>query len=90
MKSFLLSAALLGTCMTGVLAQSRVSIASSYWLNATKTSYQVDVLNPNEPRALIPADIRSMVSSVGLTVRYHVTPKWDVSARHCITGARLA
>ncbi|MEZ0543098.1 outer membrane beta-barrel protein [Fibrella arboris] len=79
MKSFLLSVDLLGACMTGVLAQSRVSIAPAYWLNATKTSYQVDVLNPNGSRTLIPADIRSTVSSVGLTARYHVTPKWDVS-----------
>ncbi|MEZ0486080.1 outer membrane beta-barrel protein [Fibrella aquatica] len=92
MKSFLLSVALLGTCMTGVLAQSRVSIVPAYWFNATKTSYQVDVLNPNGSRTLIPADIRSTVSSVGLTARYHVTPKWDVSvgALYYRNAARIA
>lgn len=65
--------------MTGIVAQSRLSIAPAYWLNAATTTYQVDVLNPTGSRTIIPADIRSTVSSVGLMARYHFTPKWDVS-----------
>ena len=78
MKSLLLSLALLVALITPVSAQSRVSIAPTYWFNYNPYSYQVD-MNYNGRQTQFQASGHNIVSSFGLTIRYHFTPQWDVS-----------
>lgn len=78
MKSLLLSVGLFSTSITLLSAQSRVSIAPTYWFNYNPYAYQVD-MNYNGMQNQTQVSGRGIVSSLGLTARYHVTPQWDVS-----------
>ena len=78
MKSLLLTLALLVALIAPVSAQSRVSIAPTYWFNYNPYSYQVD-MNYNGARNQFLASGHGLISSFGLTARYHFTPKWNVS-----------
>ncbi len=78
MKSLLLSVLLFGASITLVSAQSRVSIAPTYWFNYTPYSYQVNS-SFNGLNTEFQASGHSIASSFGLMARYHFTPQWDVS-----------
>lgn len=78
MKSLLLSVALFGASTTLVSAQSRVSIAPTYWFNYNLYSYQLN-LSYNGSNTQNQVSGHSIASSFGLTTRYHFTPQWDVS-----------
>jgi len=78
MKTALLVALLFSASVTLLSAQSRVSIAPTYWFNYNPYSYQINhTFNGSTTQTL--ASGHDVVSSVGLTVRYHFTPQWDVS-----------
>ena len=64
--------------LTLVSAQSRVSIAPTYWFNYNPYSYRVD-FTYNGSRSQFLASGHGLASSFGLAARYHVTTKWDVS-----------
>lgn len=79
MKNCLLSAGLFFAMASSLLAQSRVSIAPSYWLNVNPYSYQIrQTFNGSTTQTS--ASGHGVSSSVGLTVRYYFTPHWDISA----------
>ncbi len=78
MKSILLFVGLFGASITLLSAQSRLSIAPTYWFNYNLYSYQAD-LSYNGSKTQTQVSGHSIVSSFGLTARYHFTPKWDVS-----------
>lgn len=78
MKSPLLSGVLLAASVSLVSAQSRVSIAPTHWFQYNPYSYQVD-MNYNGVQNQTQASGHNTVSSLGLTVRYHFTSKWDLS-----------
>lgn len=69
---------LFGASVTLVSAQSRVSIAPTYWFNYNPYSYQVQS-SFNGSNTKFQASGHSLVSSFGLAVRYHFTPQWDLS-----------
>lgn len=75
MKSLLLSLGLITVSTSLLLAQSRVSIAPTYWYSYATYSYQVRSTSGSEG----PFTGHSAGSSVGLTARYHFNPKWDMS-----------
>ena len=77
MKSILLFVIFIAST-TLVSAQSRVSIAPTYWFNYNPYSYQVDMAY-NGSQTHFQASGHNISSSFGLTVRYHFTPQWDVS-----------
>ena len=79
MKTLFLSLGLLVAASSPLPAQSRVSIAPTYWFNYSPYSYQINVTN-NGSTTQTPASGYGIVSSVGLTARYQFTPQWDVSA----------
>ncbi len=78
MKATLLLTVLLSAFITRLSAQSRVSIAPGYWFNYNPYSYQTN-FTYNGSTTQTPVSGYSLVSSFGLTARYHFTPKWDVS-----------
>ena len=78
MKSVLLSLGLFGASITLLPAQSRVSIAPTYWFNYNPYAYQVD-LAYNGLKTQTQVSGHGIISSFGLTARYHFTPRWDVS-----------
>jgi hypothetical protein len=78
MKSLLLSVVLFGASITLVSAQSRVSIAPTYWFNYNPYSYQVQS-SFNGSNTQFQASGHNLISSFGLAVRYHFTPRWDLS-----------
>ena len=79
MKSLLLSVGLFIVSLSLAAAQSRVSIAPTYWFNYNPYSYRINAtVNSSTLRAL--ASGHNLISSVGLTARYQFTPQWDVSA----------
>lgn len=59
-------------------AQSRVSIAPTYWYDYNPYAYQVTMLF-NGSLSQNDAKGHNSVSSVGLTARYHFTKQWDLS-----------
>ena len=59
-----------------VLAQSRISIAPTYWFNYGIYAYQVQSTYSGIGGSFAGRDL---ASSAGLTARYHFSPKWDVS-----------
>ena len=59
-------------------AQSRISIAPSYWFNYNPYSYQTN-LTYNGSTTRTPVSGYDIVSSAGLVGRYHFTPQWDAS-----------
>lgn len=79
MKTFVLFGGLFLITTVSLFAQSRVSIAPSYWLNYNPYSYQINFTNNGSTTQTL-ASGHNIVSSFGLTARYHVTPQWDVSA----------
>lgn len=79
MKVILLFTVLFSTSITFLFAQNRVSIAPAYWFNYNPHSYQVDV-NYNGSQRQFKASGHDIISSYGLTARYHFTPQWDISA----------
>ncbi|WP_080055700.1 hypothetical protein [Spirosoma aerolatum] len=79
MKNFLLSAGLFLAVTSSLLAQSRMSIAPSYWFTYNPYSYQISqTFNGSTTQTL--ASGHGIVSSVGLMARYYFTPQWDISA----------
>ena len=78
MKSLLLLVGLFGVSVTPLSAQSRVSVAPTYWFNYSPYSYQINQ-TLNGATTQIHASGHEVVSSIGLTLRYHFTPQWDVS-----------
>lgn len=78
MKALLLSLALLVAGITHLPAQSRVSIAPTYWFDHNPYSYQVDGVY-NGQQSQLQASGRNTVSSLGLTARYQFTAQWDLS-----------
>ncbi len=78
MKAFLLFGGLFLTITVSSLAQSRVSIAPSYWFNYNPYSYQAN-LTYNGSSTQFLASGYNIVSSFGLTARYHFTPQWNLS-----------
>lgn len=78
MKSLLLLTGLFSASITLSSAQSRVSIAPMYWFNYNPYSYQVHS-SFNGLNNQFQASGHNLISSFGLTVRYHFTPKWDLS-----------
>lgn len=78
MRSILLFVSVFSASISFVSAQSRVSIAPSYWFNYNPYSYQIN-FTYNGSTTQTPASGYDLVSSFGLTTRYHFTPKWDVS-----------
>jgi hypothetical protein len=79
MKFLLLSVGLFIASLSLVMAQSRVSIAPTYWFNYNPYSYRINAtFNSSTLRSLVSG--HALVSSVGLTARYRFTPHWDVSA----------
>lgn len=79
MKSLLLSLGLFGASITFSLAQSRVSVAPTYWFNYNPYAYQVD-LAYNGLKTQTQASGHNIVSSFGLTAHYHFSSQWNVSA----------
>jgi hypothetical protein len=78
MKTLLLSLGLLVAAISLLPAQSRVSIAPTYWFNYNPYSYQFAITgSPSTTRSQI--DQHNLVSSFGLSVRCHFSPHWDVS-----------
>jgi hypothetical protein len=67
-----------GASITILSAQSRLSIAPTYWFNYNPYSYQFDFVN-NGLKTQTQVAGHSIVSSLGLTARYHFTPQWNVS-----------
>ncbi|MFD2571054.1 outer membrane beta-barrel protein [Spirosoma soli] len=78
MKAFLLLGGLLLTITVSSPAQSRVSIAPSYWFNYNPYSYQAN-LTYNGSNTQFRASGYNIISSFGLTTRYHFTPQWNLS-----------
>lgn len=78
MKSLLLSVSVFGASITLLSAQSRVSIAPTYWFAHNPYSYQLD-MTYNAVPTQIQASGYNTVSSLGLTVRYHFSSRWDLS-----------
>ncbi|MCK8496127.1 hypothetical protein M0L20_29945 [Spirosoma sp. RP8] len=78
MKSLLLFLAVFGPSTTYLSAQSRISIAPTYWYNYNSNSYQADVafLGSN---SRINVDEHNLTSSFGLSAHYQFAPKWDAS-----------
>lgn len=76
MKSFLISLTLLVASTALLSAQSRLSIAPTYWFNYGIYAYQVQSTYSGLGGSFAGRDL---ASSAGLTARYHFTPKWDVS-----------
>lgn len=76
MKSILLSLSLFLASATFLVAQSRVSLAPTYWFN-----YGTYAQQSHSSYSGIDIDIsgHDVSSSAGLTVRYQFTPHWDVS-----------
>lgn len=77
MKICLLACGLWLTAAASSVAQSRVSIAPLYWYNYGQYKYQIHSVYDGSDTQLSGHDNSS---SIGLTARYHFTPKWDVSA----------
>ena len=78
MKSILVPIFLLMGSQAHVVAQSRWSIAPTYWFQHNPYTYQVTNLFGTRP-AQLQATGFNTISSVGLVVRYHLTPHWDVA-----------
>lgn len=77
MKICLLAWGLWLTAVASLFAQSRVSVAPVYWYRYGQYQYQVhSVYDGSDTRA----SGHDNSSSAGLLIRYHFTPKWDVSA----------
>lgn len=79
MKTLLLAGSLWLAATTALWAQSRVSVAPTYWFNYNPYSYQINYTNNGSTTQTL-ASGHNIVSSVGLTARYQVTPQWYVSA----------
>lgn len=78
MKVTLLLTLLFSVSVTLLSAQSRVSIAPTYWFNYNPYSYQLAIIGTvSTVRSQISQ--YNLVSSLGLTARYQVSPHWDVS-----------
>ncbi|AUD04366.1 outer membrane beta-barrel protein [Spirosoma pollinicola] len=73
MKTFIFIL-LANTCL---LAQSKVSIAPSYWFLHSNYNYQIQSIYDGTIKGY---DGYSVASSIGLNARYHFTPRWDLSA----------
>lgn len=78
MKSLLLSVGVFGASITFLSAQSRVSIAPTYWFAYNPYSYQLD-MTYNAVPTQIQASGYNTVSSLGLTARYQFSSQWDLS-----------
>jgi hypothetical protein len=78
MKSLLLFLAVFGASNAYLSAQSRVSVAPTYWFNDNAYSYQVDVSLVG-PTSRINVDEHNQTSSFGLSAHYQFAPKWDAS-----------
>lgn len=78
MRTILLFVSVFGASISFVSAQSRVSIAPTYWFNYNPYSYHV-AMAYNGVQTQAQASGHAIVSSFGLTARYHFTPKWDLS-----------
>ncbi|QDK79945.1 outer membrane beta-barrel protein [Spirosoma sp. KCTC 42546] len=78
MKSLSLFVGLFGLSITLLSAQSRVSIAPTYWFAYNPYSYQLDMTYNAVPTQIQAAGYNT-VSSLGLTTRYHVSFRWDLS-----------
>ncbi len=78
MKTLFLAGSLWLAATTALWAQSKVSVAPTYWFNYNPYSYQVQS-SFNGSNTQFQASGHSFVSSFGLTVRYHFTPQWDLS-----------
>lgn len=78
MKFILLFVSIFSVSIALVSAQSRMSIAPTYWFNYNPYSYLVDFAYNGSSTQFL-ASGHGLVSSFGLTVRYQFTPKWDVS-----------
>ena len=78
MKTSLLFAGIMLMLTAPSLAQSRFSLAPAYWFNYNPYSSQA-TYSYNGLTTPIFASGYSIVSSFGLTARYHFTPQWDVS-----------
>lgn len=76
MKSILLCLSVLCLASLSASAQSRVSIAPTYWFN-----YGTYVQQSHSSYSGLDIDIsgHDVSSSAGLSVRYQFTPHWDVS-----------
>ena len=69
---------LLSASVSLLSAQSRVSIAPTYWFNYNPYSYHFkSTFNGSTTNTLVSG--HDIISSVGLTARYQFTPQWDVS-----------
>lgn len=78
MKTSLLFGGLMLMLSASSLAQSRFSLAPTYWFNYNPYSSQA-TYTFNGATTPIVASGYSTVSSFGLTARYHLTHQWDVS-----------
>lgn len=78
MKNLILSWGLALLPVVPLLAQSRVSVAPTYWFNYNPYSYQAR-MSYNGSSTQFQASGYNLISSFGLTARYHFTPQWDVS-----------
>ena len=78
MKASLLVGALLLMLNAPLMAQSRFSLAPAYWFNYNLYSSQA-TYSYNGATTPILASGHSIISSLGLTARYHFTPQWHVS-----------
>ncbi|GAB3902025.1 outer membrane beta-barrel protein [Spirosoma agri] len=78
MKVLLLVLALIVGPISPLAAQSRVSIAPTYWFNYNPYSYQLAIIGSvSTTRSQVSQ--YNLVSSLGLTARYHFNPHWEVS-----------
>ena len=78
MKYLSLLVGLFGLSITLLSAQSRVSIAPTYWFTYNPYSYQLD-MTYNAVPTQIQASGYNTVSSLGLTARYHFSSQWNLS-----------
>ncbi len=78
MKSLSFFVGLFGVSITLLSAQSRVSVAPTYWFAYNPYSYQLD-MTYNAVPTQIQASGYNTVSSLGLTTRYHFSSRWDLS-----------
>lgn len=76
MKTLLVCLGLLLSPSGLLLAQNRLSIAPTYWFSYSKYEYPLYSTTPSITK--LPG--HDIGSSVGLTLRYQFSPKWDLSA----------
>ncbi|WP_460933342.1 outer membrane beta-barrel protein [Spirosoma humi] len=78
MKSLLFFLAVFSASIPDLSAQSRISIAPTYWFIDNAYSYHANVTFFGS-NSIINVDEHNQTSSLGLTAHYQFAPKWDVS-----------